>query len=158
MSTTKDLAGKVAVDTGASRGIGKAYATELASRVADFVITCRPEYSRVDATVAVAEIQELGVRALHVQSDAGSVDSGRKLLGEIKRELAKIDIIVNNAGDIGSGFTNLTVLWMARCSLRDLDGIGSLSNLTELYLANNDVVDLSCVGFLEMLEILDLEG
>ncbi|RKO93923.1 short-chain dehydrogenase/reductase SDR, partial [Blyttiomyces helicus] len=87
-----DLAGKVALVTGASRGIGKACAAELASRGADVVITYSSDKSGVEAAAA------LGVRALQVQSDAGSVDSGKKLLEVIKLEFGKIDIIVNNAG------------------------------------------------------------
>ncbi|RKO83714.1 hypothetical protein BDK51DRAFT_46301 [Blyttiomyces helicus] len=98
MSTTKDLAGKVALVTGASRGIGKACAAELASRGADVVITYSSDKSRAEAIAAVAEFQKLGVRALQVQSDAGSVEAGKRLLEVIKLEFGKIDIIVNNAG------------------------------------------------------------
>ncbi|KAJ3159908.1 hypothetical protein HDU86_001172 [Geranomyces michiganensis] len=61
-------------------------------------------------------------------------------------------------GDIGSGFRNLTVLWMARCELTDLDGIDSMSSLEEVYLAYNEISDLSSLSMLEMLQILDLEG
>ncbi|KAJ3175980.1 hypothetical protein HDU87_005645 [Geranomyces variabilis] len=60
--------------------------------------------------------------------------------------------------DIGSGFHNLTVLWMARCELSDLDGIDSMSCLEELYLAYNEISDLSTLSMLESLQILDLEG
>ncbi|RKO89212.1 hypothetical protein BDK51DRAFT_39822 [Blyttiomyces helicus] len=81
----------------------KACAVEIASRGAD-VITYSSEKSRVEAAApaAVAEFQKLGVRALHVQSDAGSVDTGNKLLEKIKREFGKIDVIVNNAGGASS--------------------------------------------------------
>ncbi|KAJ3348764.1 Leucine-rich repeat-containing protein 56 [Entophlyctis luteolus] len=60
--------------------------------------------------------------------------------------------------DLGSGYNALRILWMARCSLNDLSGLGSLANLRELYLANNNIFDTSPIGMLEYLEILDLEG
>jgi Leucine-rich repeat (LRR) protein len=59
--------------------------------------------------------------------------------------------------DLGTGYSNLTVLWMAKCNLSDLDGIGSMRNMRELYLAYNDIVDISSLGMLEKLEVLDLE-
>ena len=65
---------------------------------------------------------------------------------------------IRSIRDIGSHFINLSVLWMARCHLRDLNGIGSLSNLKELYLAYNKIKELNSISMLEDLEILDLEG
>lgn len=59
--------------------------------------------------------------------------------------------------DIGTGYHNLKILWMARCELADLDGISNLRNLKELYLAYNSISDLSALGLMEYLEILDLE-
>ena len=53
---------------------------------------------------------------------------------------------------------NLTVLWMSRCSLREIEGIGALPNLTELYVPFNDIDDISSLSSLEQLQILDLEG
>ncbi|RKO93446.1 3-oxoacyl-reductase [Blyttiomyces helicus] len=100
MSAAKDLSGRVALVTGASRGIGKAIAAELAGRGADVVITYSSDKSAVEAAASVAVFKELGVRALHVQSDVGSIEAGKKLLDYIKREFGKIDIIVNNAGVI----------------------------------------------------------
>lgn len=60
--------------------------------------------------------------------------------------------------ELGTGYKNLAHLWMARCSIKDLDGIGSICNLKELYLAYNEITDLSDLSALEQLEILDLEG
>ncbi|XP_072448552.1 leucine-rich repeat-containing protein 56 isoform X1 [Chiloscyllium punctatum] len=60
--------------------------------------------------------------------------------------------------DLGTSLTKLQVLWMARCGLKDLDGIPSFSSLKELYVAYNSISDVSPVSMLEHLEVLDLEG
>ncbi|KAJ3163798.1 Leucine-rich repeat-containing protein 56 [Geranomyces variabilis] len=80
-----------------------------------------------------------------------------KLLPELEH-LKLSNSYVPAIRDIGSGFRNLTVLWMARCELSDLDGIDSMSCLEELYLAYNEISDLSSLSMLESLQILDLEG
>ncbi|XP_038052184.1 leucine-rich repeat-containing protein 56-like isoform X2 [Patiria miniata] len=66
--------------------------------------------------------------------------------------------IIATVRDLGTSLENLHVLWMPRCSLCDLDGIGSMSSLQELYLAYNDISDLSPCSMLECLQLLDLEG
>ena len=60
--------------------------------------------------------------------------------------------------DLGSSLHNVTVLWMARCGLEDLDGLSSLNNLRELYLCYNEIYDISPCSMLEHIKILDLEG
>ena len=91
------------------------------------------------------------------------VDSRKIGLGHLSKFIPKVkQLKLNNSfvpmvRDIGHGFANLTVLWMARCNLSDLDGIQSMRGLKELYLAFNNISDLSAVGMLEQLEILDLE-
>ncbi|KAM4847046.1 leucine-rich repeat-containing protein 56 isoform 2-T3 [Thomomys bottae] len=60
--------------------------------------------------------------------------------------------------DLGTSLGRLQVLWLARCGLSDLDGIGSLPALTELYVSYNNISDLSPLCLLEQLELLDLEG
>jgi hypothetical protein len=59
---------------------------------------------------------------------------------------------------LGTGFDNLTILWIARSCVVDLDGINSFSNLKELYLAYNEIVNIEQIARLEYLEILDLES
>ncbi|VTJ61122.1 Hypothetical predicted protein [Marmota monax] len=60
--------------------------------------------------------------------------------------------------DLGTSLSHLQVLWLARCGLTDLDGIGSFPVLKELYVSYNDISDLSPLCLLEQLEVLDLEG
>ncbi|XP_076971364.1 leucine-rich repeat-containing protein 56 isoform X3 [Tamandua tetradactyla] len=60
--------------------------------------------------------------------------------------------------DLGTSLGCLRVLWLARCGLADLDGVGSFPALKELYVSYNHVSDLSPLCLLEQLEVLDLEG
>jgi 3-oxoacyl-[acyl-carrier protein] reductase len=89
-----DLAGKIAIVTGASRGIGRAIAHTLAARGAVVVATARGE----NAAATVAEIREAG-RQAEVGSvdvtDAASVDA---LVAGVLERHQRIDILVNNAG------------------------------------------------------------
>lgn len=90
------LLGKVALVTGASRGIGKAIALELARRGANVAI----DY-RVDATHAneVAEqIRALGVECLVLQGDIGHKEDDRRIVKQVFDKWQRLDILVNNAG------------------------------------------------------------
>jgi 3-oxoacyl-[acyl-carrier-protein] synthase III len=90
------LQGKVALVTGASRGIGKAIALELAGRGANVAI----DY-RVDATHAneVAEqIRALGVECLVLQGDIGHKEDVHRIVKEVLDKWQRLDILVNNAG------------------------------------------------------------
>ena len=89
-----DLTGKVAIVTGASRGIGQAIATTLAARGAQVVAASRGEHS----SGTVATIHGAGGRAEMVSldvTDAASID--RVVTGTLERH-GRIDILVNNAG------------------------------------------------------------
>ena len=92
------------------------------------------------------------------------VDSRKTGVGELGKLVPNVEQLkLNNSfvpliRDLGSGYQNLTVLWMARCNLQDLDGLGNMRHLRELYLAYNEIVELSPISLLEHVEILDLEG
>jgi len=90
------LAGKTAIVTGGSRGIGREIALELARQGANIVINYR---SRDEEAQKVAkEIQELGRETLIVQADISKFDQAEKLIKETKEKFSSIDILVNNAG------------------------------------------------------------
>ncbi|XP_060031860.1 leucine-rich repeat-containing protein 56 isoform X3 [Erinaceus europaeus] len=74
------------------------------------------------------------------------------------RELKLNGSRLGSVRDLGTSLGRLQVLWVARCGLRDLDGIGSLPALKELYASYNDIAELSPLCQLEALEALDLEG
>jgi 3-oxoacyl-[acyl-carrier protein] reductase len=90
------LDGKVAIVTGASRGIGRAIAETLAGAGAAVVVNHRA--SAEQAAETVAAIERAGGRALAVQADLGSVADVRRLVETTVERLGRLDILVNNAG------------------------------------------------------------
>ncbi|KAI8817248.1 uncharacterized protein EV422DRAFT_604830 [Fimicolochytrium jonesii] len=110
--------------------------------------------------VAITDRSDLSsVQLLEMKVDTRKTSLGTlgKLLPGL-RHLKLNNSYIPSIRDIGSGYLNLTVLWMARCDMTDLDGIDSMSNLEELYLAHNEIADISALGMLENLQVLDLEG
>ena len=98
MSTniTKKLAGKVAVVTGASKGIGAAIATHLAAEGAAVVVNYAS--SKAGADKVVAAITQGGGKAVAVQADVSKQTDITKLFAETKKAYGRVDILVNNAG------------------------------------------------------------
>ncbi|WP_152656423.1 3-oxoacyl-[acyl-carrier-protein] reductase [Oceanobacillus sp. CFH 90083] len=90
------LQGQTAVVTGASRGIGRAIALELANNGANVVVNYSG--SEAKAEEVVGEIQELGVKAVKIQADVADEESVKQLLKQAVKEFGSIDILVNNAG------------------------------------------------------------
>ena len=92
----KQLAGKVAVVTGASKGIGAAIAKALAAEGAAVVVNYAS--SRWDADRVVAEIAGDGGRAVAVQANIAKQEDIERLFAETKKAFGTLDILVNNAG------------------------------------------------------------
>lgn len=91
-----NLQGKVAVVTGASKGIGAGIARELASRGAAVAVNYAG--SKAAAEKLVAEIKNAGGKAIAVQADLSNPDSIGPFVEKVVREFGPINILVNNAG------------------------------------------------------------
>jgi len=98
MSTniTKKLAGKVAVVTGASKGIGASIAKYLAGEGASVVVNYAS--SKQGADKIVAEITGAGGKAVAVQGDVAKKADIERLFAETKKAFGQLDVLVNNAG------------------------------------------------------------
>lgn len=98
-----DLTGKIALVTGAARGLGRATSLALANAGADVALGLRDKNSGVDLA---AEIGKLGRRALPLQMDVMHLDQISRAISDAAAHFGKIDILVNNAG---GGFINLAL-------------------------------------------------
>src|SRR3984957_4309339 len=95
-SNMGSLQGKVALVTGASKGIGAAIALELAQQGA--AVAGNYSGSKAGADKGVEEIKKTGGKAIAVQADVSNPDSIGPLISTVVKQLGPIDILVNNAG------------------------------------------------------------
>jgi len=87
---------KVALVTGASRGIGKAIAIELAKNSANVVINYNKD--EAEAVSVVEEIKKIGVESIAVKADVSSFEECAAMIEVVKKRFGYLDILVNNAG------------------------------------------------------------
>ena len=90
------LDGQVAVVTGASRGIGRACAIELARHGASVVINYNSNAEAAES--CKKEIEGVGAKALVVQADVSDAEQAERLINAAIEEFGQVDILVNNAG------------------------------------------------------------
>jgi len=90
------LTGRVALVTGASRGIGRAIAVGLARCGANVALNFRSDAKQAES--AAAEIRELGVDCLLVQGDVAKKGEAARIVKEVLDKWQRLDILVNNAG------------------------------------------------------------
>jgi 3-oxoacyl-[acyl-carrier protein] reductase len=144
----KDFSGRAAIVTGATRGIGRAIALELAGRGADVVFNYAKSVEA--AETLKTEIEALGVRALASQGDVANTEAAAELVKQVKETFGRIDFLVNNAGIVRDTLilrmkeddwdavidTNLKGAWnfskaALRVMLRQEQG-GSILNITSV--------------------------
>jgi 3-oxoacyl-[acyl-carrier protein] reductase len=148
MSDQKPLNGHAAIVTGATRGIGRAIALELARRGAD--VAFNYSKSAEAAETLKSEIEALGVRVLASQGDVADTEAAAEMVKQVKDTFGRIDFLVNNAGIVRDTLilrmkeadwdavvdTNLKGAWnfskaALRVMLRQDEG-GSILNITSI--------------------------
>ena len=148
MTGEKSFAGRAAIVTGATRGIGRAIALELARRGADVAFNYAKSVEAAD--ILKDEIERLGVRCLASQGDVANTEAAAEMVKLTKDTFGSIDFLVNNAGIVRDTLilrmkeadwdavidTNLKGAWnfskaALRVMLRQDDG-GSILNITSI--------------------------
>ena len=94
----KLLEGKVAIVTGAARGIGEGIAIKFAEQGANVAFSYVSESSREKAVALEAKLQAMGVKAKAYQSNAGDLAQCESFVNVVLKEFGTVDILVNNAG------------------------------------------------------------
>ena len=146
---SEPFAGQVAIVTGATRGIGRAIATELARRGAA-AIAFNYARSAEAAETLKTEIEALGAKAFAAQCDVANTEAAAEMVKQVREAFGRIDFLVNNAGVVRDNLilrmkeedwdvvldTNLKGAWnFARAALRSLvrnEEGGSILNISSI--------------------------
>ncbi len=127
-----NLTGKVALVTGASRGIGQAAAIDLAKAGADVVVNFIGNEAVAQETVE--KIEALGRKAIKIKADVGNAEDVQAMVDEAVAAFGHIDILVNNAGITRDGL-------LIRMKDSDWDDVLNI-NLKGVYLVTKAVAKL----------------
>ncbi|MEN9372189.1 MAG: hypothetical protein RLZZ64_1264, partial [Bacteroidota bacterium] len=94
----KLLENKIAIVTGAARGLGEGIAIKLAEHGAHIAFTYVSESSAEKAAALVTKLEGLGVKAKAWRSNAGKYEEAEAFVNEVVKEFGTVDVCVNNAG------------------------------------------------------------
>lgn len=129
MSSSAPLAGQIALVTGASRGIGRAIALQLAEAGAEVVVNYASSPDAADAVVK--EIESGGGKAYALQADVGDEEAVDALIKTVLERSGRIDVLINNAGITRDGL-------LMRMKAADWNAVINL-NLTGVFLCTRAV-------------------
>ena len=140
------LAGRVALVTGGSRGIGAGIATAFAAEGASVAFTYHQREDR--ALEVVREIERLGCAALAIQADAGDEADAKRAVEETVARFGAINILVNNAGAIGAEVhvANMTVEQWDYLINTDLRGVFLATHFTLPHMPTEPVGKVINIG------------
>jgi 3-oxoacyl-[acyl-carrier protein] reductase len=96
MSDQKPFAGRVAIVTGGTRGIGRAICLELARRGADVAFNYAKSAEAAESLKT--ELEALGVRTFATQCDVANTQAAAEMVQQVKDAFERVDILINNAG------------------------------------------------------------
>src|SRR5216683_1923070 len=148
MPDQKQFSGRTGLVTGATRGIGRAIALELARRGADIAFNYAKSAEAAESLTK--EIEALGARALAAQCDVANTEAAAEMVKQVKETFGRVDFLVNNAGITRDNLilrmkesdwdavvdTNLKGAWnFSKAALRVMlrqDGGGSILNITSI--------------------------
>jgi 3-oxoacyl-[acyl-carrier protein] reductase len=139
------LKGKIAVVTGASKGIGAGIARALGAEGATVVVNYASSGS--EANAVVAEIQALGGRGLAIQADMSKAGDVSRLFDTVKAEFGTLDILVNNAGvAVFQMIDDLTEeAFHTQFNLNVLGYLLAVKEATKLFGARGSVINISSI-------------
>lgn len=144
-----NLQGKIALVTGASRGIGRAIAFQLAKEGATVIINYSKDNEGAEKTLA--EINEIGGFGKIIKADISSFEGCKKVIDEIINSFGKIDILVNNAGKSNVG------LFMD-ASKEDIDNLMGTNLLGAMYLSKHALPHMTSKGRGNIINISSMWG
>ena len=136
---------KVALITGASRGIGKAIAIELAKSNINIVINFNKDER--EAASVVEEIKKFGVKSIAVKADISKFDECAAMMEVVKKKFGFLDILVNNAGALSDKtLKNMTKEQWDFVVRINLDGIFNMTkNALSLMRDNGRIINISSI-------------
>ena len=143
------LKGKIAVVTGASRGIGRAIAVKLAAEGA--VVIINYNRSKDEAEKVKEQIEASGGQVKLIQCNVASFESCEKMFEEVMKEFGRIDILVNNAGvvEYSSGLHDHTTAQWDKVLDTDLKGVFLMAREVSTIMMKQKygrIINISSVG------------